>query len=193
MAQQDENGNVYMTRDEYAQYWNNAQKGVFSQEIYDRAEQLKLGDDLRKIIKQTHPNVPQRGFDEQRMVNERINAFEKKMADKEKAEKDKAEDDDWNKRMNGVRDTYRLDDAGMKELDTFMRQEKVANPEIAAAEMNRRSPRMMEASNGFGSPYMNFQKQDGWDEIARNPEKWANDLIFKAAKRQEEAEKNRRF
>ena len=183
---------VRLTREQYAQLWGNAQKGVFSQEVFDRAEQMKISDELRGIIKKTHPNVPQSGYDEKTEFNKRFDAFEKAQKDKEEAAKVKAEDDSWTDRMNRVRDDYRLDDKGMEALDTFMRAEKVANPEIAAAEMHRRNPPMSEVSNG-GGYYMNFQKQDDWDAVAKNPEKWAHDLIYKAALKQEQKEKNRRF
>lgn len=182
---------VHLTREQYANMWQEARKGAFSQEVFDRAEQMKLGDDLRGIIKKTHPNVPQHGYDEKQYVNQRLDDWEKAQKDKERAAAERAEDDNWNQRMANVRDTYKLDEAGMKELDGFMRKEKIANPEIAAAEMNRRAPRMSEASNG--GLYMNYTKQDDWDKVAANPEKWAHDLIYKAAYKQQEAEKNRRF
>jgi hypothetical protein len=189
MATQDQNG-VHLTPDEYKQLWGEARKGTFSQEIFDRAEQMKLGDELRGIIKKTHPNVPQHGWDEKQFVTQRIDDWEKQQKDKEKAAADKREDDAWNQRMQSVREEHRYSDDEMKNLDAFMRTEKIANPEAAAREMNRRSPRMSEPGNG---QYMNFTKQDDWDSIAKNPEKWAHDLIYKAAYKQQEAERNRRF
>ena len=182
---------VHLTREQYANMWNEARKGAFSQEVFDRAEQLKLGDDLRGIIKKTHPNVPQNGYDEKQYVNQRLDEWQKKQTDKEKAAVDKNEDDAWNQRMTSVKDHYKYTEEEMKKLDGFMREQKVANPEIAAAEMERRQPRMSEA--GSGGYFMNYQKQDDWDEVAKNPEKWAHDQIFRAAKKQEETERNRRF
>ncbi|HEX8828141.1 MAG TPA: hypothetical protein VF778_08515 [Xanthobacteraceae bacterium] len=183
---------VHLTRQQFNQLYGNAQKGAFSQEIWDRAEDMKLGDELRSIIKKTHPNVPHPGHDEKKEVLNELHAFQKKLEDKEKAVAEKAEDDAWNSRLQSVRDAYKYTDDDMKKLDGFMRENQVANPEIAAAEMNRRSPRMSDSGDGNGM-FHNYQKQDGWDEIAKNPEKWAHDQIFRAAKRQEEAEKNRRF
>jgi hypothetical protein len=181
---------VHLTREQYTQLWGEARKGTFSQEVFDRAEQLKLGDELRGIIKKTHPNVPQHGFDERKYVDDKLDAWSKEQKDKEKAAADKSEDDAWNRRMANVREEHRYTDDEMKNLDSFMRTEKIANPEAAAREMNRRSPRMSEPGNG---QYFNITKTDGWDEIAKNPEKWAHDQIYRAAKKQEETERNRRF
>lgn len=183
---------VHLTREQFNQLYGNAQKGQFSQEIWDRAEQMKLGDELRSIIKRTHPNVPQPGHDEKKEVLDKLYAFQNKLENKERQTQQKAEDDAWNNKLRKVRDEYRYNDDDMKKLDGFMRQHLVYDPEIAAAEMNRRNPRMSDAGDGHGM-FIDYQKQDGWDEIAKNPEKWAHDQIFAAAKKQEEAEKRRRF
>lgn len=183
-----------------AQLWPHVQKGQFAQEIWDQAERIqdpfefkgKMSDALKEIIKRTHPGIPQEGYDAERRVNQRIDSLESKQEAKERKAREEAEDAAWKAQLDEVRKRYKYNDDDMKRLDKFMRERQIYNPEDAAMVLNQREPKMTDAGDSSGM-FHNYQKQDGWDEVSANPEKWAHDQIYAAAKRQELAEKNQRF
>jgi hypothetical protein len=177
---------------DYYRLLSNAQKGQFSQEVWDRADQMKIGNELREIIKKTHPGVPHPGYDEEKRVNERIDKLEKDRADREKKAADDAEDKRWNDELKSVKERHKYSDDEMKKLDKYMRDHKIYEPEAAALYMNRKEPRMTGPDDSDGR-FMNYQKQSDWDDIAKEPAKWLEKQIYGVYKQQEDASRNGRF
>jgi hypothetical protein len=179
----------------------NAQKGVFADDVFQRAEKDdkefefkgRTGDALREIMKRTHKELPQPGYDEKQEVLREFRAYKKSQEDKEEAAKKKAEDDDWAAERKAVQQQNKLTDEQMDAVWEHMKKRHIGNWEDGAAAWQAKQPRMTEPSDGRGGMFMNYQKMDEWEEVGKDPNRYLERVVGSVAQQLEDQDKRSRY
>ena len=73
---------------------------------------------------------------------------------------------------------------GMKDLEKFMLDKNIGDYEVAATYHASKNPKQSEANYSDG--LWNHAKQDGFAEVAKDPEGWARNELLGAMRRDQE-------
>lgn len=150
----------------------------------------KWGREAKRLIKQVYPQVNIPDYDITEQVDQRFEAEKKERQEAETARKHQEEDDAWRKERARVKDEYKFTDEGLQRLEKFMIDNKVGSYEVAASYMAAKEPKPIEAT--YDQHFWNHDKQEDFQKIAADPEKYAFNEIVQAIHRDELAAKQMR-
>jgi hypothetical protein len=152
-----------------------------------------LSGEAKALIKKKYPTLQIPEYDIEQKVNQRFDE-EKRQRDEERAAaKRAAEDDEYKAQRERVRKAHNLDDDEMKELEDLMIEKKVGDYEVAAEYRAAKKPRPTDPGDAYANHHWNHSKQQGFAEIAKDPEAWAHKEILGAIYRDEAKAKNQEF
>ena len=159
----------------------------FVESIYNDPQ---LAKDAKALIKRKYPNLPIPDYDIENNVAKQL-AAERTERQQEEDKKRKAEEDENFRRIRKkTQDDYGFTDDAMDRLEKMMVEKNIGDYEAAATYMASKEPRPVEAT---ARTHWNHEKQDGFKEIAKDPEGWARDQIMGAIQADERAAKGGRY
>jgi len=188
MATRNYDGSISMPADEFAAYQRKAAVNDFVEPIFNNKD---LNHEARQLIKKHYPDVDQGAWDSEQRLKAEIAALKKEREDEKKAVQDKAEVEMWAKRKADAQKKYGLSEEEMGKVEQIMKDEKIYSYEEAALLKSQREPKPIEAT--MNSHYWNHDKQDGFKDIAADPEKWGFNTLFKDVSRLQQKQKMQEF
>ena len=176
--------------------WNHlqARKQVadFVEPIYNDP---RFGKEARSLIKKAYPNLQMEGYDLEQRMDEKIDAIRKERDDEKEYDRKRAQDaqdEQYKQERKAVQDRYGFTEDAMTRMEDMMVKRNIGNYEDAATLFAAKEPRPSEPTPG-ASRYWNHEKQDGFAEISKDPEKWGFETLVAAARRDEERARSRQF
>ena len=173
--------------EEWNYFQGRKQVADFVESIY---QDPTLNKEAKALIKKKYPNLQIADYDLENKFEARLDAEKKAREDAEAATKQAADDASWRKKRSEVQEQYGFTDEGMKELEDFMVKENVGSYEVAATYKATKDPKTSEAT--YHDHRWNHTKQDGFKEIAQDPEGWAENEILKAIRADEQRNRGQR-
>ena len=149
-----------------------------------------LNKEAKALIKKKYPNLQIADYDLEQKFETRLDAEKKAREDAEAATKQAAEDAAWRKKRSEVQKEYGFTDEAMKDLEDFMVKENVGSYEVAATYKATKDPKASEVT--YSDHMWNHTKQEGFKEIAQDPEGWAHSEILKAIRADEQRNRGQR-
>ena len=175
-----------LSDEEWAHYQGRKQVADFVESIY---QDPVLNKEAKALIKKKYPNLQIADYDLEQKFESRLDAEKKAREDAAAATKQAAEDAAWKKKRADVQKEYGFTDDGMKELEDFMIKENVGSYDVAATYKATKDPKPVDATYHDG--LWNHTKQDGFKEIAQDPEGWARTELIKAMRLDEQRNRQR--
>jgi hypothetical protein len=173
--------------EEYAFLQGRRQVADFVEPIYQHP---KWGKEAKRLIKQVYPNVKIPDFDIEEQVNTRFAEQQKKRDDEDTAKKQKEQNDAWQAKRTAVKKEYGFTDEAMVRLEDWMLENNVGSYEVAAAYKASKEPQTSEPEYDAG--HWHHDRQEGFAEIAKDPESWARNEILQAIHRDEQRARQQR-
>jgi len=186
MPRKNHDGTYIYSPEEHAYSQVADKQKQFTDDIFAR-----FNDDARALVEKAHPNMDQGTYTSEKRLRAEIEKLRKERDDEKLSAKEQAERDKWAKEKDGVQKQYGFTDDGMKKLEELMVAENIGSYKAAAAYMATIDPKPTEAT--MGAHYWNHDKQDGFKEIAADPEKWGHEQLLRAAMQEQQRAKNRSF
>jgi hypothetical protein len=172
---------------EYQRLLGRDQVATFVESIYNDPA---LGREARALIKKKYPDVQIPEYDIEERVNQRLDAERNEREEKERKRSEDEQDKSFKAQRSKVQKDYGFTDDGMKELEDFMVKENVGSYEVAAGYRASKEPKQSDADQDDGRDHFwNHSKQEGFKEIAADPEAWGRKEIIKALRADEAREK----
>ena len=173
--------------EEYSFLQGRRQVADFVEPIYNHPQ---WGKEAKRLIKKVYPQTRIPDLDIEDSIEARFSAEEKKRAEAETDRKQKEQHDTWQKRRSDVQQQYGFTDEGMKALEDWMVENQVGNYDTAARAKAALEPRTSEAEYDAG--HWHHDKQEGFKEIAKDPEGWARNEFLQAMYRDEQRARQQR-
>lgn len=167
---------------EYNYYENRRQVADFVESIYNDPS---LAKEAKRLIKKKYPQIQIPDLDIEDSVDTRIKDLKKERDDEERAKKQKETEENLKKERTRVQKEYSFTDEAMKDLDKLMLDRGVDDYDVAATYLASKNPKPSEPTTGNGSRFWRHDQQQGFAEIAKDPEKWAEKELLDAMRRDE--------
>ena len=180
-------GERQISDEEYAFLQGRRQVADFVEPIYNHP---KTGREAKRLIKEVYPNVKIPDYDIEQQVMQRLDAEQKKRDDAEAAAKQKATDDAWQARRAEVQKKYGFTDEGMKRLEDWMVENQIGNYDTAARAKAALDPPT--SAPDYDAGHWHHERQEGWAEMAKDPEAYARNAFIQAAYKDEQIAKQTR-
>ena len=168
----------YQKQDQIAQFANS----IFEDPV--------LSKEAKRLIRKKFPDVPIPDLDLEDKIEQRLEKERVEREEKERAAKEKREEEEWKARRKEAQDKYKFTDAAMKDLEAFMLEKNIGDYEVAASYKASKEPKTSEPT--WDSTRWHHDKQEGFAEIAKDPEAWGRNEIMGAAFRDQERVRNGR-
>lgn len=146
------------------------------EQLYQDAETSK---ELKRLVKKKFPkaNIPE--LDAADEATKQFDALRERMDKNDAAAAEaakKREESDFQATIDRVADARGYTDEGKKKLLDIMQSRRIYDPEAAANEFDRLTPKPSPASKGYSSSW-NFIKKDGkddasFDQLVSDPDNW---------------------
>ena len=186
---------ITLTDEQVAQFRTELEHGRRARNVEDMVNGIwndpVLSAEAKALFKKKYPEVPIPEYDLERKVEQRFAEREKKEADAKRKEKETAQDEDFKSKRKKTQDDFGFTDDAMGRLETLMRERGIGDYEVAAEYFAAREPKPSDARDALG-PRWGFQDQNSFDEISKDPEKWAHSQILQAARTDQQREKQQR-
>ena len=170
--------------EEYNYYQDRRQVADFVESIWNDPN---LNREAKGLIKKKYPNLAIPDYDIEEKVEKRF-AQEARLRDEAKeAERKRAEDAKWQAARKRTKDDYGFTDEAMTKLEKLMVERGIGDYDVAATYMASKEPSASEPQNE--SRFWRHEQQDGFAEIAKDPEKWGEKEILRALKADQERAK----
>ena len=176
-----------ITDQEDAYYKRQDQIAQFVSSIYDDPA---LAAEAKALIKKKYPNLQIPDHDLRTELFAKLYQEKKERDDKERAEREKAEEERFKKTRTEIQEKYHFTDDAMKRLEDFMVERNIGDYDVAASYMASKEPKTSEPT--WDSTRWHHDKQDGFAEIAKDPEAWARTEIMGAIGRDQDRARNGR-
>lgn len=174
--------------EEDAVYRQQANIVKFIESIYNDPQ---LNREAKALIKKKYPTLQIPDYDIMSEVDRRF-AEERQQRDAAENEKrQKAEQERFENQRGQTKQKYGFTDEAMTDLEKFMVEHNVGDYEVAATYHAVKNPKPSEAT--FDDQRWNHSKQEGFAEIAKDPEAWGKAEIMKALHNDQERAKQQRF
>ena len=166
--------------EEYQFLQGRRQVADFVESIYNDPS---LNKDAKRLIKRKYPNLQIPDYDIEEKVNTRLDAEKKARDDAEAATKQKQTDERIAGERTRVKQEFGFTDDAMKRLEDTMVERNIGDYEAAAVYMASKEPKTSEPT--FDNFRWNHDRQEGFKEIAADPEGWARSQILNAVRADE--------
>jgi hypothetical protein len=180
-------GTREISDEEYAFLQGRKQVADFVEPIYKHP---KWGKEAKRLIKQVYPNAEIPDYDIETKIETRLDEERKKRDDEKAAERQKAEHDAWQKKRAEVQKQYGFTPEGMQRLEDFMIENNVGNYDVAASHIVAREPKT--SAPEYDAGYWHHDRQEGFKEIAKDPEAWARNEFLQAIFKDEQQARQQR-
>ena len=170
--------------------WLKGQEQIakFVGSIYDDPQ---LNYEAKALIKRKYPNINIPDFDLKNQIEQRFAEERQAREDEARQRREAEEQRDFQEKRSATQKKYGFTDDGMRDLEQFMVDNNVGSYEVAAKYRAAENPKASEAS--FDDMRWNHAKQEGFKEIAADPEAWGRGEIMKALNADRERERNQKF
>lgn len=158
-----------------------AQVADFIEPIYNDP---LTGPKAKALIKEKYPQIQIADFDLEQRFNQKFDEERKVREAERKAAKEAEEEKTFKATRSKVQQDYGFTDDAMKDLEKFMVDKGVGDYEVAASYQASKNPKQSEAVYSDG--LWNHQKQEGFEQIAKDPEGWARNELLGAMRRDQE-------
>ena len=139
-----------------------------------------LSNEVKAIVKKKHPNLQITDYDlQQQFANFRNEENNRRKIDDEQRKFD-ADERNRLKLRKEAQDKYGLTDEGMVEVEDHMRKNFIGNYDVAAHHFVATRPSATD--NSYDHQHWNHAQQPGFDDIAKDPERWGRIELEKAVK-----------
>ena len=173
-----------LTDEEYDFLQARRQVADFVESIYNDPQ---LNREAKALIKKKYPNLQIPDYDIEARLDDRL-AKDREERETAEAKKRRAEEDaQFQKTRKATQDKYHFTDEAMGRLEKMMIDRNIGNYEDAAELMAAREPKPIGATHDH---FYNFEKQDTFKEIAKDPEAWGRAEIMKAIQTDQERSRN---
>lgn len=143
-----------------------------------------LSKEAKALIKKKYPQIQIPDHDIEERVNQRIDEDRKARDEERRAAKEAEQEKQFKETRSKVQQDYGFTEDGMKDLEKFMVEKGVGDYEVAASYQASKNPKQSEANYSDG--LWNHQKQEGFGEIAKDPEGWARNELLGAMRRDQD-------
>ena len=176
-----------ITDEEYNYLQQRHQIASFVESIYNDPA---LSREAKALIKKKYPKLDIPDYDLRNEINDRLDK-EKAERDEERKKAKEAEDEaHYKKTRKDTQEKYGFTDEAMKDLEAFMVERNIGDYDVAASYKASKEPRASEPT--WDSTRWHHEKQDGFAEIAKDPEAWARTEIMGAIGRDQDRARNGR-
>lgn len=169
--------------EEYAALLEDRQIARFIKPIY---ESPKTGHKARALIKEFYPDVQIPDYDIEQRLTERIDKEREEREERERKKVEGEQEKNFKEARAKTQKEYGFTDDGMADLEKFMVERNIGDYEVAASYRRSKEPKQSDADFGTGDHFWNHQKQDGFAEIAADPEAWGRKEILGALRRDQQ-------
>jgi hypothetical protein len=170
-----------ITDDEYNFLQGRRQVADFVESIYNDPQLTK---EAKALIKRKYPQIQIPDYDIEERVTQKIDEDRKAREEERKAAREAELEKRINETRSKVQKDYGFTDDAMQDLEKFMVEKGVGDYEVAASYQASKNPKQSEAT--FSDGLWNHQKQEGFGEIAKDPEGWARNELLSAMRRDQE-------
>lgn len=174
--------------EEYAAFQQQGNVVRFIESIYNDPT---LNREAKALIKKKYPQLQIPDYDIMEQVDQRFAQERQERDAAENERRKKADDESFNNQRSSVQKEYGFTDDSMKDLEQFMVDHNVGSYEVAAGYRAAKNPKPSEAT--FGDQRWNHTSQEGFAEIAKDPEAWGRTELIKAMRNDSERAKQQRF
>lgn len=150
----------------------------FVQPLWDNP---KLNAQAKRLLKEQYPQLQIPDLDIKDWVAEQFAERDRAASEAQSTAQQQAQQKVWDDQKAATQKRYGLTDEGMKDLENFMYDKKVGDYEVAAAYRVAKDPRP--SSGGFDATHWHHEKQPGWEEMAKDPEGYAQNEFMNAIQR----------
>lgn len=173
---------------EDAHLQNRKQVADFVESIYNDPT---LSREAKALIKKKYPAIQIPDYDLMNTVEQRF-AQDKQEREQEARERREAEEQrEYEQTRGSTQKKYGFTDEAMNDLEKFMVERNIGDYEVAATYRATQNPKTSEAI--MDDQRWNHTKQEGFKEIAADPEGWGKMEIMKALHNDSERNKQQRF
>jgi hypothetical protein len=151
----------------------------FTEAIYNDP---MLASEAKALIKKKYPNLQIEGYDLRQELRAEIDSVRQERVDAEKRRADAEETEKFKSLRGKVKDQYKFTDEGMKQLEDLMIERNIGDYEAGALLMASKNPRSADPTPG-ARHHWDYEKQDGFADISKDPEKWGFNQLLHAAER----------
>lgn len=161
----------------------------FVEPIYNSKE---LGPEARALIKKAYPNLQIEGYDIKQELKGETQELKKEIDQVRKEIKDREDSEKFQQVRKRTQDEFKFTDEGMKKLEDLMIERNIGDYRAGALLMASENPRASDPTPG-SQRFWNYEKQDSFAEISKDPEKWGFNQLLGAAERDSQRARNQGF
>lgn len=176
-----------LSDEEYAYLQARRQVADFTESIYNDPA---LTREAKALIKKKYPNLQIPDYDIETKVEARFDNERKQREEREAKARKEAEDEDFKKRRKSTQEQYGFTDDAMGRLEKLMVDRNIGDYEVAASYMASKEPTAA-GSADYDSTRWHHEKQDGFADIAKDPEAWGRNQIMTALRTDQERARGR--
>jgi hypothetical protein len=172
---------------EEGQQAKNALKGV--QTVWNDP---KTSDRAKALWKEAFPDSQVDGYDQKVELQGIVNGFKKEREDEKREAEIAARTQRAKNQRTEAQQRHGFTEEAMGRLDKLMEEKEIYDYEAGALLLASREPKPSDGSGDRGSGHFwQHDKQPAFKEISADPEKWGYEEIYKAAKADQDAQRNR--
>ena len=177
MPRQNPDGSWTYSHDEHLYTNQQSNTANFAASIFNNP---KLKKKAKSLIKEAYPDLQIPDYDLQNQFDAfRNEEAERKAAEQQRQEQEKQEQE-FRAQRQAAQDKYGLTEEGMLAVEEHMRKNFIGNYDVAARDFVATKPESSEAT--YDTQFWHHEKQAGFDDIAKDPEKWGRVELEKAFK-----------
>ncbi|HMA74390.1 MAG TPA: hypothetical protein VKP67_23305 [Xanthobacteraceae bacterium] len=176
-----------VTDEEYNFLQGRRQVADFVESIYNDPT---LNQEAKALIKKKYPKLQIPDYDIEQKVTKRLDDEKKAREDAEAAVKREQETTAWKERRAETQKSFGFTDEAMKKLEDLMLEKNIGDYEAAAVYLASKEPKASEPT--FDSTHWHHDRQEGFKEIAADPEGWARKELLAAVRADDAARRGQR-
>jgi hypothetical protein len=176
-----------VTDEEYSFLQGRRQVADFVESIYNDPQ---LTREAKALIKKKYPNLQIPDYDIETRVEARFDKERKEREDREQAVKRQEEEARFAKLRKDTQDKHHFTDEAMTRLEKMMVDRNIGDYEAAAMLMVSKEPKPISNTGDWDNTRWHHDRQDGFADIAKDPEAWGRNQIMGAIARDQERARN---
>jgi hypothetical protein len=167
-----------ITDEEWNYLQGRKQVADFVESIYNDPS---LSNDAKALIKRKYPNLNIPDYDIETRVNARFDQEKQERETREREAREADEDRQAKAARAKTQKDFGFTDDAMTRLEQMMVDRNIGDYEAAATLMASREPKPSSSEGGdFDSTRWNHDRQEGFADIAKDPEGWGRTQIMNA-------------
>jgi len=177
-----------ITDEEYNFLQSRKQVADFIESIYNDPA---LTGEAKRLIKKKYPTLQIPDLDIEEKVTARLDADKKEREEEKRKAREEEEEKNQKAARKRTQEEYGFTDDAMKDLEKMMVDRNIGDYDVAASYMASKQPKTSEPTAAFDSTRWHHEKQDGFAEIAKDPEAWGRNELMTAFNKAADQERRR--